>query len=152
MEVIQGSELTNMNINDSYDDYYDNDTNCCGVVCDQNTSMHFEAIFIPILYSVAFVLGLMGNGLVLVVLCQKRRTWNVTDVFVLHLSVADMLLLLTLPLWAADAATGGIFNTGFCKFSGVVFRVGSWSLWVIIILCTVVIILSIVILLGLNLL
>ncbi|KAF4088377.1 hypothetical protein AMELA_G00082320 [Ameiurus melas] len=123
MEVIESSVLTNMNITYNYDDYNDTDTNCCGVVCDQETSMHFEAIFIPILYSVAFVLGLMGNGLVLVVLCQKRRTWNVTDVFVLHLSVADMLLLLTLPLWAADAATGEIFNTGFCKFSGVVFRV-----------------------------
>ncbi|XP_053350135.1 C-X-C chemokine receptor type 3-like [Clarias gariepinus] len=109
-------------INDSYDYNY-SDTACCGVVCDQKTSMHFEAIFIPILYSVAFVLGLMGNGLVLFVLCQKRRTWSVTDVFVLHLSVSDILLLLTLPLWAVDAAVGWSFGTGFCKLAGALFRI-----------------------------
>ncbi|KAF5904439.1 C-X-C chemokine receptor type 3-like, partial [Clarias magur] len=108
-------------INDTYE-YDESDINCCGVVCDQTTSMHFEAIFIPILYSVAFVLGLMGNGLVLFVLCQKRRTWSVTDVFVLHLSVADILLLLTLPLWAVDAVSGWSFGIGFCKLSGALFK------------------------------
>ncbi|MCI4374713.1 hypothetical protein PGIGA_G00009100, partial [Pangasianodon gigas] len=118
----EGSDLLYAGwINESYD--YDNDTDCCGKVCDQHTSMLFEAIFIPILYSIAFVLGLMGNGLVLVVLCQKRRTWSVTDVFVLHLSVADMLLLLTLPFWAVDAVSGWSFGTGFCKLSGALFKI-----------------------------
>lgn len=122
MEVFYPSNLSYAGENNySYD--YDDGT-CCGEVCDQHTSMRFEAIFIPILYSVAFVLGLMGNGLVLVVLWQKRRTWSVTDVFVLHLSVADMLLLLTMPLWAVDAVNGWSFGTGFCKLSGVLFKVG----------------------------
>lgn len=122
MESISGSDLPTLLYNNSYD-YDENDSDCCGEVCDQHTSMHFEAIFTPILYSVAFVLGLMGNGLVVVVLCQKRRTWSVTDVFVLHLSVADMLVLLTLPLWAVDAMSGWSFGTGFCKLSGALFKV-----------------------------
>ncbi|KAI5620452.1 chemokine (C-X-C motif) receptor 3.1, partial [Silurus asotus] len=104
-------------------DAYENGKDCCGMVCEQHTSMHFEAIFIPVLYSVVFVLGLLGNGLVLFVLCQKRRTWSVTDVFVLHLSVADLLLLLTMPLWAVDAVQGWSFGNSFCKLSGAMFRV-----------------------------
>lgn len=122
MEIIYPSLQEDYDWNNSHYDY-DNDT-CCGNVCEQHTSMRFEAIFIPILYSVAFVLGLVGNGLVLFVLCQKRRTWSVTDVFVLHLSFADMLLLLTMPLWAVDAMSGWNFGTSFCKLSGALFKVG----------------------------
>ncbi|XP_062847930.1 C-X-C chemokine receptor type 3.1 [Trichomycterus rosablanca] len=85
--------------------------------------MDFEKIFIPILYSLALVFGLLGNGLVLVVLIQKRRTWSVTDVFILNLSVADLLLLITLPLWAVDAAVGWNFSDGLCKLAGATFRV-----------------------------
>ncbi|GAA6094382.1 C-X-C chemokine receptor type 3.1 [Tachysurus ichikawai] len=114
------------NVNESYDYNY-TDINCCGEVCDQQTSMYFESIFTPILYSVAFVLGMMGNGLVLVVLCQKRRTWSVTDVFVLHLSVADILLLLTMPLWAVNAVYGWSFGTSLCKLAGALFKINFYS-------------------------
>ncbi|MCJ8728883.1 hypothetical protein PDJAM_G00009060 [Pangasius djambal] len=89
--------------------------------CTRTTS--FVAIFVSILYSVALVLGLMGNILVLVVLWQKRRSWGVTDAFVLHLSMADMLLLLTMPLWAADAVKGWSFGTGLCKLAGALFKI-----------------------------
>ncbi|XP_026795754.3 C-X-C chemokine receptor type 3 [Pangasianodon hypophthalmus] len=89
--------------------------------CTRTTS--FVAIFVSILYSVALVLGLVGNILVLVVLWQKRRSWSVTDAFVLHLSMADMLLLLTVPVWAADAVQGWSFGTGFCKLAGALFKI-----------------------------
>ncbi|XP_072536832.1 C-X-C chemokine receptor type 3-like [Salminus brasiliensis] len=101
--------------------YYED--SCCGEVCDQGSSMAFDAVFIPTLYTVAVILGILGNVLVLVVLWQKRRSWSVTDTFVLHLSVADILLLLTMPLWAVDASKGWIFGTGLCKLTGTLFRV-----------------------------
>ncbi|XP_048009242.1 C-X-C chemokine receptor type 3-like isoform X2 [Megalobrama amblycephala] len=58
----------NENYSESYED------GCCGegLVCDQESSMHFDSIFIPILYSLALVVGLVGNGLVLVVMWKKR--------------------------------------------------------------------------------
>ncbi|KAL6489501.1 hypothetical protein MHYP_G00032420 [Metynnis hypsauchen] len=84
--------------------------------------MAFEAIFIPILYSLAVVIGLLGNGLVLVVLWQKKRTWSVTCNFFLHLSVADILLLLTMPLWAVEAANEWNFGTELCKLTGALFQ------------------------------
>lgn len=89
------------------------------------TKRSFMAIFIPILYSVALVLGFMGNVLVLVVMWKKWCNWSVTDAFILHLSIADLLLLITMPLWAADAVIGWHFSTGLCKLAGSLFKVNT---------------------------
>ncbi|KAJ8005236.1 hypothetical protein DPEC_G00144540 [Dallia pectoralis] len=69
------------------------------------------------------VLGLLGNGLVLVVLVKKKQSWSVTDRFILHLAVADTLLLLTLPFWAVQAAVGWSFGTPHCKITGAIFTI-----------------------------
>ncbi|XP_063054388.1 C-X-C chemokine receptor type 3.1 [Engraulis encrasicolus] len=131
--VLQGSDLPVL-FGDFYEDYdnysdpYDDNDTCCistgtGTVCDQNDSMAFEAVFKPVLYTLAVLVGFVGNGLVLAVLWQKRRTWNVTDTFILHLAISDSLLLLTLPFWAVEASQGWIFGTGFCKIAGSMFQI-----------------------------
>ena len=107
-----------------YDYYNDSDTCCVGGVCTQYRSMQFGAVFVPVLYTVVLVLGLLGNGLVLAVLGQLRRGWSVTDTFVVHLAVADTLLLLTLPFWAAQAASEWHFGTPLCKITGALYQVG----------------------------
>lgn len=114
--------------NELYDNSsYEDEDYCCegGDVCDLNEGVHFEAVFIPVLYSVAFVLGVLGNGVLLGVLVQSRKTWSVTDTFILHLGVADVLLLVTLPLWAAQSAQaeGWTFGTPLCKITGAVFTI-----------------------------
>lgn len=119
---------------DDLDDLYYEDNNtfnssdsCCewGDVCDLDDSKDFEAVFIPILYSVVFVVGFLGNGALLGVLLKSKRSWSVTDTFIFHLGVADVLLLLTLPLWAAQAAQddGWTFGIPLCKITGAVFTV-----------------------------
>lgn len=122
--------LTNESLLDGFDDLYNYssyDEDCCegGDVCDLNEGMRFEAVFLPALYSVAFVVGVLGNGVLLGVLVQSRRTWSVTDTFILHLGVADVLLLVTLPFWAAQAAQtdGWTFGTPLCKITGAVFTI-----------------------------
>ncbi|KAK5598766.1 hypothetical protein CRENBAI_004681 [Crenichthys baileyi] len=96
-----------------------------GDVCDLMDGTKFEAVFIPTLYSVAFVVGILGNGLLLGVLFQSRKRWSVTDTFILHLAVSDVLLLVTLPLWATQYASslGWEFGTGLCKFTGAIFTI-----------------------------
>ncbi|KAM7383219.1 hypothetical protein PAMP_002890 [Pampus punctatissimus] len=114
---------------DDYGNYYGNYSEypeyCCegGDVCDLNEGMHFEAVFIPVLYSMAFVVGILGNGVLLGVLAQSKKTWNVTDTFILHLGVADILLLLTLPLWAVQSVNGWTFGTALCKITGSMFTI-----------------------------
>lgn len=115
---------------DALQNISDNSTadGCCplGEVCDLTHSQEFEATFIVVLYSLTFVVGVLGNGLLLGVLGQSRRTWSVTDTFILHLALADVLLLVTLPMWAAQAAQadGWTFGTPLCKITGSVFMVG----------------------------
>ncbi|KAI4810525.1 hypothetical protein KUCAC02_013465 [Chaenocephalus aceratus] len=88
-----------------YENDNSSDEDCCnGDVCDPTEGMHFESVFIPVLCSVAFAVGVLGNGVLLGVLARSRGRWSVTDTFILHLGVADILLLLTLPLWAAQSA------------------------------------------------
>lgn len=112
--------LNYSNGNDTYPD-------CCdgAEICDQEEGFAFEATFIPLLYSVACVVGVVGNGVLLGVLAQSRKRWSVTDTFILHLSVADLLLLFTLPFWAAQAAEplGWSFGTPLCKLTGATFVV-----------------------------
>lgn len=80
---------------------------------------------VPLLYSVELVIGLLGNGLLMALLAKKRRSLNISDIFVFHLSIADILLLAMLPFWAARAAgcCGWCFHGFFCKISGAIFNV-----------------------------
>ncbi|XP_010892471.2 C-X-C chemokine receptor type 3.1 [Esox lucius] len=120
---LSGSYLDYLFENDS--DFYNYTDTCCssGEVCGTEDGMRFEQVFLPVFYSLTLVLGLLGNGLVLVVLVKRRRSWSVTDTFILHLAVADTLLLLTLPLWAAQAAAGWSFGTPLCKITGAMFTI-----------------------------
>ncbi|KAM4567506.1 C-X-C chemokine receptor type 3-like [Fundulus diaphanus] len=111
-------------LHESYDNYssYEDISYEDADVCDLTTGITFEAVFIPVLYSVVFVVGILGNGLLIAVLLKSRKMWNVTDTFILHLALADTLLLLMLPLWAAQSASlvGWTFGTPLCKITGAV--------------------------------
>ncbi|XP_051921212.1 C-X-C chemokine receptor type 3.1 [Hippocampus zosterae] len=109
------------------DESYDGNETLIGV-CDPNEGQHFQAVFSPVLYSVAFLVGILGNGLLLGILTRSRKTWSVTDTFILHLAVADVLQLLTLPLWAAQdgQSLGWTFGTPLCKIAGAVFTINCY--------------------------
>lgn len=83
------------------------------------------ALLLPLLYSALLLVGLLGNGLVLTTLSRRRRSWSMSDTFVLHLCIADVLLLLTLPLWTAQALQQrrSEFGITACKISTVLFYV-----------------------------
>ncbi|XP_029476763.1 C-X-C chemokine receptor type 3.1 isoform X1 [Oncorhynchus nerka] len=129
--LIAGGEKLTFTRVDHFSGDYDGDYNetysdtCCstGGVCSMEEGMRFDAVFLPIFYSLTLVLGLLGNGLVLLVLVQRRRSWSVTDTFILHLGMADTLLLVTLPLWAVQAAGEWSFGTPLCKITGAMFTI-----------------------------
>ena len=125
MELNEEDHLYLSNNNYSDDEYFDNEDCCAGMVCDFQEDINFEAVFIPVVYSLALLVGLLGNSLLLWVLGRRSNTWSVTDNFIVHLGVADSLLLVTLPFWATQATPiGWVFGTPFCKVAGALFTVG----------------------------
>uniref|UniRef100_A0A8P4K639 Chemokine (C-X-C motif) receptor 3, tandem duplicate 3 n=1 Tax=Dicentrarchus labrax TaxID=13489 RepID=A0A8P4K639_DICLA len=106
---------------------------------DDSESKDTALVSIPVLYSMVVIVGLLVNGLLLFVLAQKRRSWSISDTFMLNLIVADILLLLvTLPLWTAQAAQHceWCFKDFFCKISGAVFNINFYcGIFLLVLIC-----------------
>lgn len=97
-------------------DTYDYDKNYDSEEEEETEHRTSVAVWMLLLYLVLLLTGLLGNGLLLTILSRKCRSWSITDIFVLHLCFADLLLLLTLPLMAAQAFQ----RCGWCDEFGLI--------------------------------
>lgn len=75
----------------------------------------YGAIFLPILFIMYFLLGIVGNLLVLWVIASSVHLRSMTDVCLLNLAVADLLMLCTLPFLAHQAWDEWRFGDAMCK-------------------------------------
>ncbi|KAM9508496.1 galanin receptor type 1-like [Guaruba guarouba] len=81
-----------------------------------------EVVIVPVLFGLIFLLGIVGNTLVLVVLgCfrpRRRPTRSVTNIFILNLSIADFSFLLFCVPFQATIYSLPEWNFGafFCKW------------------------------------
>ncbi|KAM6333134.1 LOW QUALITY PROTEIN: putative G-protein coupled receptor 25 [Alca torda] len=89
----------------------------------------FTTVFIPVLYSFIFLLGLAGNLFVIALMAKKRRGKRAVDTFVLNLAVADVIFVCTLPFWVVAGARGNRWplGEGLCKASSYVIAVNRCS-------------------------
>ncbi|XP_078535386.1 C-X-C chemokine receptor type 2-like [Lissotriton helveticus] len=85
------------------------DTTPCG---DPQT---VDKYFLATLYCLVFFLSLVGNSLVVFVICYNRLKQSSTDVYLLNLAIADLLFAITLPFWAVYRANEWVFGTVMCK-------------------------------------
>lgn len=74
-----------------------------------------NSVCLMVIYIVVFVFGIVGNGVVMFVVCTMKKNRTSTDIYLLHLAVADFLFCLTLPFYAADGHFGWIFGNVLCK-------------------------------------
>ncbi|XP_053545949.1 C-X-C chemokine receptor type 3-2 [Bombina bombina] len=95
--------------------------------CTTEAAAKFNKIFIPIAFSLVFLLGLIGNGLVLHVLMSRRCSWHLADYYLFQLAVSDLLLGFTLPFWASQFNHGWIFGRIPCKILGALFTMNMYS-------------------------
>ncbi|KAM4735672.1 C-X-C chemokine receptor type 3-like [Anableps anableps] len=102
-----------------------------------NVGANAGAVWISLLYSVLVIIGLLGNGLLLAVLVHKRRSWSISDSFILQLCVVDILLLVTLPFYAAhDNQSCGWCSPTFLKICGAVFKINLYiGIFVLVCIC-----------------
>lgn len=73
------------------------------------------ATFLPALYSLFFLFGLLGNLLVIWVIVFGTRLRSMTDVCLLNLAFSDLLLVCTLPFLAHQALDQWVFGDAMCK-------------------------------------
>ncbi|KAM7394653.1 hypothetical protein PAMP_021440 [Pampus punctatissimus] len=61
-------------------------------------------IFIPLIYGIVCIVGLLGNTLVIHVIVNYTKNESVTNIYILNLAIADELFMLGLPFLAVQNA------------------------------------------------
>lgn len=89
----------------------------------------YARIFMPLFYSVVFVVGLLGNALALHVICPNRKKINSTTLYSLNLVVSDLIFTLSVPFRLAYYAMGFHWplGDGLCKASGLIFYINTYA-------------------------
>ncbi|XP_069816392.1 atypical chemokine receptor 4 [Dendropsophus ebraccatus] len=110
---------------ENYEDYNhtDLDYDSYDEMCKKHEIRKFASVFLPAFYSVAFVVGIAGNSLVVAIYAYYKKIKTKTDVYLLNLAVADLLLLFTLPFWAVDASIGWHFGKAMCKITSALYTI-----------------------------
>ncbi|XP_074842170.1 C-C chemokine receptor type 4 [Carettochelys insculpta] len=106
-----------------YSDNYD----VSAAPCTKEGVKNFGSHFLPTLYSLVFLLGLVGNTLVILVLFKYKRLKSMTDIFLLNLAISDLLFVFSLPFWSYYAADQWVFGDGLCKIISWIYLVGFYS-------------------------
>ncbi|XP_067825424.1 C-C chemokine receptor type 7 [Heptranchias perlo] len=95
--------------------------------CQKYDVRSFRKSFLPAMYAVICVLGILGNGLVVITYIYFHRLKTMTDIYLLNLALADLLFLFTLPFWAVSVVKHWIFGQIMCKVVYVLYRVSFFS-------------------------
>jgi hypothetical protein len=92
-----------------------NNTTFSSSFLSQNNNNNLTYYFVPI-YTILFIIGTFGNGLVIISICRSSRLRTVTNTYLLNIAIADFLLLLSVPfLIVTILANGWIFGNILCK-------------------------------------
>lgn len=70
---------------------------------------------ICVFYIFVFLLAIPGNLLVGLVIGLSKQALPPSDLYLLHLAIADLLLATTLPFWATSINKGWVFGPAMCK-------------------------------------
>lgn len=86
-----------------------------------------KKLFVPLVYLLIFILGGLGNTLVLVILRRYRHSHTSTEQFLFHLALANLLLVLTFPFGVVQCLAGWVFGTVLCKVLSAINRMSFYS-------------------------
>lgn len=89
----------------------------------------YARVLMPLIYSIVFVVGLLGNCLALHVIRPNLKKMNSTTLYSLNLVISDILFTLSLPLRIAYYGQGFHWPLGeaLCKISGLVFYINTYA-------------------------
>ncbi|KPP58149.1 chemokine XC receptor 1-like, partial [Scleropages formosus] len=119
------------------DDYYYDYPNESLTFLDEDESWEFGGVFPGVLYCLVFSLSLIGNSLLLWALLKhedKTKAWNI---FLLNLTVSDLLFTMPLPFWAVYQFHQWVFGDLACKLLSGVFFIGLYSYMFFLVVITI---------------
>lgn len=85
------------------------------------------AITVCVFYIFVFLVAVPGNLLVVLVVGTSQQTLLPSDLYLLHLAVADLLLAITLPFWATSVTKGWLFGDALCKIITIIQQLSFYS-------------------------
>ncbi|XP_072135627.1 leukotriene B4 receptor 1 [Mobula birostris] len=74
-----------------------------------------HGIAASIILGVTCLIGVPGNSLVIWVILFKMKKWPSTILLILNLAIADLVVLITLPLWIYSITSSWVFGETSCK-------------------------------------
>ncbi|KAK1806168.1 hypothetical protein P4O66_000060 [Electrophorus voltai] len=97
-------------------------------ICEKSWVRAFRSSYEPPLYWIIFVLGALGNLLVVwIYTTMRNRLKTMTDVYLMNLAIADLLFLGTLPFWTTDATKGWVFGVSICQAIPAVYKINFFA-------------------------
>uniref|UniRef100_A0A8C8RB95 G-protein coupled receptor 15 n=1 Tax=Pelusios castaneus TaxID=367368 RepID=A0A8C8RB95_9SAUR len=111
----------------SYNYSYDYSTESPEEYC-QVPPVPYMDIFLPILYITVFLVGIIGNSILIGALVFKYGVHRLIDIFIINLAASDFVFLLTLPLWVDYEIWLGVWRSGsfLCKGSSYIISVNMY--------------------------
>ncbi|XP_069478676.1 platelet-activating factor receptor-like [Ambystoma mexicanum] len=101
--------------------------------CDVGDPTQF--FFLPMVYSMVLCVGLPGNAIALVVFFHNGKIKKAIRIYLINLTISDILFNLTLPLWIYyyfrggdwPALNGSVVSEILCRLSGATYYLATYS-------------------------
>lgn len=94
-------------------------------LCENKTI--FATFSTIVLYSLVFLLSLVGNSLVFWVLVKYENLESLTNIFILNLCLSDLMFSCLLPVWASAQYWGWLLGDFLCKVLNLIFSISLYS-------------------------
>ncbi|MBN3321472.1 CXCR1 protein, partial [Atractosteus spatula] len=94
--------------------------------CSQSFFALNSGILVSI-YTFVFLLSLLGNILVIYVICCMEKQKSSTEIYLLNLAISDLFFTLTLPFWVVYENSEWIFGDFMCKLVSVMQEANFYS-------------------------
>ncbi|KAM7178828.1 G-protein coupled receptor 183-like [Macrochelys suwanniensis] len=97
--------------------------------CDLYEHQNTARILLPVFYSFILILGVLGNGLALVVIFKNRKKINSTTLYSTNLVLSDILFTTALPTRIAYYALGfhWPFGETLCRLTALIFYINTYA-------------------------
>lgn len=93
--------------------------------CEEN--VYFNRIFLFIIYFIIFLIGIVGNGLVILVMGYQKKLRSMMDKYRLYLLVVDFFFVIMFFFWVVDVVVNWYFGNFLCKVVYVIYIVNFYS-------------------------